>query len=55
LILLKILGSMKIKINDRQLIQEYYRISKRNRRNGVDNGDKDFNVEYIRHKYRYHS
>jgi len=39
-------------INDRQLIQEYYRISKKNRRNEIDDGDKDFNEEYIRHKYQ---
>ena len=39
-------------INDRQLIQEYYRISKRSRRNEVDDGDKDFNEEFIRHKYQ---
>ena len=41
------------KIHDRQLIQEYYRKYKRNRRNNVvDDGDEDFNGEYIRHKYQ---
>jgi len=39
-------------INERQLIQEYYRISKRNRRNEIDDDDKDFNEECIRHKYQ---
>ena len=40
-------------IYDRQLIQEYYRKSKKNKLNNVvDDGDKDFNEEYIRHKYQ---
>ena len=43
----------KDQIYDRQLIQEYYRKYKRNKRNNVvDDGDKDFNGEYIRHKYQ---
>jgi len=40
-------------IYDRQLIQEYYRKSKKDKRNNVvDDGDKDYNEEYIKHKYQ---
>jgi len=40
-------------IYDKQLIQEYYRKSRKNKRSIViDDADQDFNEEYIRHKYQ---